>query len=140
LKSLPKGYVLDVSGITQDGTGVKKMKEPTKGGKSKKVGIEGLAIVSNNYKAFDQAMKLMGRDYEKYSQQYSDLYGTGSEAVIPTRATISPRGRTRTASPPAKRTTTTAAPKRTASPPAKRTTASPPPAKRTTASPITRAP
>lgn len=149
LNSLPQtGFVLDVSSIAPDGTGIKKMKEPTKGGKSKKVGVEGLKIVSNNYRAYNQAIELLGPDYSDYSRDYASRYGTGSEAVLPPRATLSPR----TTSPTIKKTAPPG--KRTASPTRKRTASPPPPLKqtilprktpaspprKTTAAPITRGP
>ncbi len=91
VNALGEGEVLDVSAITAEGTGAKKMKAPA--GKSRKVGVTGLPIISNNYQAYQRAIALLGPDYTKYAEQYGQLYGTGPEAIVPATATISPKAR-----------------------------------------------
>lgn len=133
IKDLPQGYVLDVTGITPEGKGVKSKEAPKAGGKSKRVGVPGLPIISSNYADYATAIGLLGKGYEQYAEQYAKTYGTGAEAVIPQGTTISPRksaartgtraattAKTTTARPVARAATTT---KPTAKPVTRATTA-----------------
>jgi len=68
LASLPPGYVLDVTSIQPNGTGVKQIRTPGAG--SSKVGVPGLNIVSSTRAAYEQAIRLLGPQYNSYLAQY----------------------------------------------------------------------
>ena len=76
--SASKGQLVDVSKIKPDGTGIRSINPPTTD-KSKKHGIQGLPIVSDNYASYLQATSILGTagaDYSQYSQQYAQQFGT----------------------------------------------------------------
>jgi hypothetical protein len=107
LEALDENSVYDVSDMDASGVGAKKAKVPK--GKSKRVMVPGLAIVSTNYDAYKRATDLLGPDYARFAEQYAQMYGTGPEALIPATSTISPKSRTKatktTAKAPTKSTT-----------------------------------
>lgn len=72
LTSLTEGKVLDVSYMENDGSGIKIIEKP-RTTKSKKIGVEGLAIVSSSRTTYAQALKLLGSEYSKYIESYDEM-------------------------------------------------------------------
>jgi len=70
-RTVADGKLVDVSGLEADGKGVRSMEYPVR--KTEKQGVEGLAIVSNNYRGYLNAMNLLGPDYASYAQKYLTL-------------------------------------------------------------------
>lgn len=68
LGALPEGKVLDVSAMKADGTGVKMIGQPKPS--SKKIGVEGLRIVSSNPDNFYAAVHMLGPEFKKFEQAY----------------------------------------------------------------------
>jgi hypothetical protein len=86
--ALAKGdKVLDVSDLTADGGHFRTIKLP-KGNTGTKRGVEGIAIVSDNYASYARAMELLGaEDFVPYATQFASLHGT--EKI--TRAAAAPK-------------------------------------------------
>ena len=74
-KAAASGKLLDVSDLTDKGTGGVTILPPKPGGKSRKVGIEGVPIVSNNYQKYLLAMQILGNDYLPNADLYLAKYG-----------------------------------------------------------------
>ncbi len=62
------GKVVDVSKMTAAGTGARTI--PAPGPKAKKVGVAGLALVSDNAASFATAVRMLGPEYEGYIARY----------------------------------------------------------------------
>jgi len=84
LQKLAAGKVLDVSGMTAEGTKVNAINAP--GPKSKKFGAPGLRIVSDSAANFDAAVRMLGTEYKGFIGRHN----TGA-VVVAVAASTSPR-------------------------------------------------
>lgn len=83
LRSLKAGTVLDASNMDLGkGTGIRTIKKPTE--RSKKIGVQGLDLVSSDAGKYAAAVRMLGSEYEGYIARYA------SAAVGPVPAPASP--------------------------------------------------
>lgn len=74
LNSLGPNQVLDVSSIRPDGTGIRVIDQP-RGTRTTKVGVPGVAVVSDNYASYAMAINALGPEYGNYTTRYEQMYG-----------------------------------------------------------------
>ena len=65
------GRVLDVSFMSPDFTGIRMIHKPGKG--SRKIGPEGLPIISSDYNRYKQVIEVLGPKYKVYLDEYIEL-------------------------------------------------------------------
>jgi hypothetical protein len=70
-----KGKVLDVSNLTQKGTGSRIIEKPSS--KSLVVKVGRSKLYSNNYQSYELATKLLGTRYLSWSKMFKDVHGCG---------------------------------------------------------------
>ena len=107
IKNLAAGKVIDVSKMNEDGTGAKTANQPKPS--SKKIGVEGLPLVSSNPETYARAISILISEGDpdlkvteeyitKYNEMIKDLPSTESEkskpvegkAPVPTSTSVPP--------------------------------------------------
>ena len=71
-----KNKVLNVTNMNDNIIGYRIINKP--GPNSKLKSVPGIAIVSDNYPAFKQAMDILGKEYSKYATVYQNTYGVST--------------------------------------------------------------
>lgn len=104
LNNVKAGKVLDASTIRPDGTGINTIVEPPSG-RSKKMMVGGLRLVSNDPQKYAQAIAMLPAEYAPYITEFNALWTRGPAtsplppaARVATPARLSPRLAPRTGS------------------------------------------
>lgn len=72
------GDVVDVSKLTDDGTGARRHPVPKSTAGTKKW-VPGFPVISDNYESYARAINFLGVAYAPYSGEYLRLYGAGKQ-------------------------------------------------------------
>ena len=75
-----RGRVLDVSWMTDSYLGIKMITKP--GPRSRKIGVEGLPIVSDNIGKYEIIIKALGPKYSSYLDIYKYMKDQKPEVLI----------------------------------------------------------
>ena len=115
-EAVDNGKVLDVSNITANGKGMRRVFYNEKVIAAR--GIEPAKIVSDNFKAYKYVISCLSDEYDKYADQFLAQYGVGKLVLVK-----SPVGRPRSANKSPKKSTKS--PKKSANNSPKKSTKSP---------------
>ena len=94
-EGIPQGKVLDVSKLELTDRGIKGIRtinQPKIGGRSKKMMVDNLPIVSNNADTYSLAMELLGGEFGQFAGQFGAGGLVGTTAATPGRRGRTPLG------------------------------------------------
>lgn len=83
--------VLDVSHLERDGHGARVTKMP--GGRTAKRGIQGLPMVSDNYRSYELAVRMLGPEYQGFASAFFQVHGDLAAPVRKARSASPARKR-----------------------------------------------